>query len=68
MKKGSSLTRGSLCPRHSKGLLVQGTRKARPMWFTVANLSLSDIATVAGEAVLALLYTNITNGEGGQVL
>lgn len=68
MKKGSSLTRGSLCPRHSKGLLVQGTSKARPMWCTVINLSLSDLATVAGKAVLSLLYTNITNGEGGQIL
>lgn len=54
-----------MCPRHSRGLPVQGTRKALPVWCLVINLSLSDLVTVTGETLLALLYTNITNrGEG----
>lgn len=60
--------RGSLCPRHSRGLPVQGTRKALPARCLVINLSLLDLVPGTGETLPALLYTNITNRGDGRAL
>lgn len=66
MKKGSGLMRGSLCPHYSKGLLVQRTRKACPVWCLVIYPSLSDLtATATRKETLPRFYIHKQTKEGG---